>query len=94
MFTESCVFTLEAKLGSKFLLPSSTIQHIIEQLHDIHCLGQTIMFQKLSSTLTNELDIPEHSAKEVIAEIKSADLLSSCSTGPLRSDYIRKSTYK
>ncbi|XP_071810939.1 uncharacterized protein [Apostichopus japonicus] len=82
------------QLESKYLLPSSTVQHIVEQFNDIHSLGQTVIFQKLLSKLTDELDIPEQTAKELINEMKSSDLLSECSTGPLRSDYIHKSTYK
>lgn len=34
------------QLESKYLIPS-TIQHIIEQCHDIHRLGQTVIFQKI-----------------------------------------------
>lgn len=58
------------QLESKYLLPSSTVQHIVEEFHDIHCLGQTVMFQKLLSKLNEELDIPEQTAKELISEIK------------------------
>lgn len=82
------------QLEAKYLLPASTIQTIIEEFHDIHCLGQTVIFQNLLSKLTEELNLPEQTAKELISEVKSSDLLSDCSTGPLRSDYVRKATYK
>lgn len=35
----------------------------------------------------------EPTAKEVMNDFKSCDLLSDCSAGPLRPDYIRKSIY-
>ena len=82
------------KLESKFLVPASPIQHIVEQFEDVHSLGQVLLCRKLLSSLTNDLDIPEDRAKALIDELRSSDLLLACSKGPLRSNYIRKSNYK
>ncbi|CAM1294702.1 Uncharacterised protein g1088 [Pycnogonum litorale] len=82
------------KLESKYIIPASTIQNIVEQLQDVHCLGQSIMCQKLLVRLTEGFQIPEDKARDIITEIKSSDLLVDCSKGPLRSNHVRKTTYK
>ncbi|KAG1647302.1 hypothetical protein GQR58_030704 [Nymphon striatum] len=49
------------KLEAKHTIPATTVQDIVEQMQDIHSLGESVMC---------------------------------CSTGPLRSDHVRKATYK
>ncbi|KAJ8050649.1 hypothetical protein HOLleu_03935 [Holothuria leucospilota] len=77
------------KLESKYLLPASTIQHIIEQFKDIQSWSDQD-FKKLFASLTDDLEIPEQRAKQLVEEVGASDLLVASSDGPLRSDYIRK----
>ena len=35
------------RLQSKYLLPASTIQHIMEEWQDVHCLGQSFLRHQL-----------------------------------------------
>lgn len=82
------------KLESKFIIPASTIQNIIEQLQDVHSIDQSIIYEKLMNRLTGEYQIPEDRAKDLVSELKCSDLLVSCSNGPLRTNHMRKTTYK
>ncbi|KAG1673610.1 Zinc finger protein ZXDC [Nymphon striatum] len=53
------------KLEAKHTIPATTVQDIVEQMQDIHSLGESVMCKNCC-----------------------------CSTGPLRSDHVRKATYK
>lgn len=46
------------KLQSKYLLPASTIQHIMEELQDVHCLGQSFLRHQLILKL--QQDVQSH----------------------------------
>ena len=81
------------KLESKYLLPSSTIQYIVDGFKDIHSLGQSLILKKLQNQM-KDLDIPEDLANQLIDEVLSSDLLTACSNGSLRSHYMRHLTYK
>ncbi|KAG1672406.1 Zinc finger protein ZXDC [Nymphon striatum] len=82
------------KLEAKHTIPATTVQDIVEPMQDIHSLGESVMCKKLLYRLTQDFSIPEDKARNLISDIKSSDLFIGCSTGPLRSDHVRKATYK
>ena len=81
------------KLMSKYLLPSSVIQGIVEEFQSIHSLGFAHCLQKLTMSL-RRLDIPESKIKEIQSDIEEADIFSQCNSGPLRSNYSRSAFFK
>lgn len=81
------------KLLSKYLLPSSVIQCIVEEFQNIHSLGFSYCLQKLTTSL-KQLDIPEPKIKEIINGIEESDIFSKCNSGPLRSNYSRNKFFK
>ena len=44
------------KSQTKYLLPASTIQHIMEELQDVHCLGQSFLRHQLILKLQQDAD--------------------------------------
>lgn len=76
------------KLQSKYLLPSSVIQYIAEELQSIHSIGFSLCLLKLTTSL-KQLDIPEPKIKEIVCSIQDADIFVKCNSGLLRSDYCR-----
>lgn len=81
------------KLLSKFLLPASVVQYILEEFQNIHNLGFSYCLQNLNSSL-KQLNVPEHKIKEIISSIKESDYFSKCNSGPLRSDHTRNVYFK
>jgi hypothetical protein len=81
------------KLQPKYLLPSSTIQHIIEEFQDVHRLGQSYLCDQVISKLKNET-IPEEKLKEIAELFSKSDLFTHCNANELSTDYKRKSTFK
>ena len=47
------------KLQAKYLVPSSTIQHIITDIQDVHKLGQSYLTDKLIERITKHFDLPK-----------------------------------
>lgn len=62
-------------LQTKFLIPSSTVQHIMEEFVEVHFTGQSLLCQSLLSKIQHMVDISDGTAKEIISEIKSSDVL-------------------
>lgn len=81
------------KLLSKYLVPASVIQCIVDEFKSIHSLGISFWLQKLT-TLLKDHDIPEQKAKEIVYEIQESDIFSKCNNGSLRSDHCRTSYFK
>lgn len=52
-----CLFYL--KLQRQFLLPASTTPDIVEEIQNIHELGQTYTLSKLTSLLKNEMSLSD-----------------------------------
>ena len=82
------------KLQSKYLLPASTIQHIMEELQDVHCLGQSFLRHQLILKLQQDADLTGEKIEQIIEDVFQSDMFASCNAGPLRSDYVRKQLYK
>ena len=80
------------KIQAKYLIPSSTIQHIIADIQDVHKLGQSYLSQKLCEKITKYFDLPECTVKEIIQEVVSCDLFEKCTEENLRSDHCRSRT--
>ncbi|XP_046709098.1 uncharacterized protein LOC124388478 isoform X1 [Silurus meridionalis] len=81
------------KLQGQFLLPASTIQNIVDEMQNIHELGQTYTFSKLHSLLQN-LSLPNETISQIFATVKESDLFSVCHKGPMRTEYSRSQTFK
>ena len=81
------------KLQAKFLLPSSTIQSIIDEYQSIHDIGQSHLFGRLHRSLTS-LNVCDVDIKYLIDELSKEDLLRVCNTSVLRSDQTRKTFFK
>ncbi|KAJ8034877.1 hypothetical protein HOLleu_21895 [Holothuria leucospilota] len=83
------------KLQSKYLLPSSTIQMIIDELQNVTLLGQHLMFDKLKQKLKDE-KLCHDKINDIITEVSGSDFFEAAHSegGPLRSDHIRKEFFK
>lgn len=81
------------KLTSKYLLPASVIQCIVDQFQNIHSLGFSYCLQNLTTSLM-QLNIPEPKIEEILNGIKNSDIFSKCNSGPLRSNYSRNKFFK
>lgn len=82
------------KLQGQFLLPASTIQNIVEEMQNIHELGQTYSLGKLASLLKDDTSLSEEDINKVCESVKSYDLFSACHTGPLRTVHSRAQIFK
>ncbi|XP_023184309.1 uncharacterized protein LOC111606963 [Xiphophorus maculatus] len=82
------------KLQGQFLLPASTIQNIVEEIQNIHELGQTYCLSKLWSLLKNETPLSDEDITNICESVKGSDLFSICHTGPMRTAHSRVQTFK
>lgn len=82
------------KLQGKFLLPASTIQNIVEEMQDIHELGQAYTLSRLRSLLKNDTSLSDDDITKVCDSVKGFDLFTECHTGPMRTIYSRNQTFK
>lgn len=81
------------KLQAKLLLPSSTIQTIIEHDQERHDINQSHLTYKLQEKL-NSLGLSEADVKTVIHTLKTGDLPSAYNTNTLKMDHKRKAFFK
>ena len=77
------------KLQTKLLLPSSTIQTIIEDYQEMHAISQSHLLFKLKEKLLS-LGLPDADIGTVIDTLKSEDLFRACNTQTLQTDHRRK----
>ena len=87
-----CLFYL--KLQGQLLLPNSTIQTIVEEMQNVHTLGQEYTLSKLHSLLKNDMRLPDDAIAKICGFVKDSDLFSLCHQGPLRTTYARAQTFK
>lgn len=87
-----CLFYL--KLQGQLLLPASTIQKIVEEIQNVHELGQEYTMSKLHSLLKNDMCLTDDSVAKICDCVKDSDLFSSCHQGPLRTTLSRAQTFK
>uniref|UniRef100_A0A3B1IPE7 C2H2-type domain-containing protein n=1 Tax=Astyanax mexicanus TaxID=7994 RepID=A0A3B1IPE7_ASTMX len=80
------------KLQAKLLLPASAIQTIIEEFQEIHDLGQSHVFAKLTEKLA-VIGLDDTTIKTLIQELRKDDLLIACNR-LLRTDQRRKTVFK
>lgn len=73
------------KLQTKLLLPSSTIQNILEDYQEIHVISQSHLLFKLKEKLVS---------LSVTDTLQSEDLFRACDTQTLQTDHKRKSVFK
>ena len=84
------------KIQTKYLIPATTVQNIIEEMNVIHELEQENRFEKISVKL-KDLGIKDEIITSVQKEISDSNLFTSCVSepkGPLRTEATRKSFYK
>lgn len=86
-----CLFYL--KLQGQLLIPASTIQTIVEEMQNVHELGQAYMITKVSSLLKNDMSLSDEAVTKICDCIKESDLFSACHEGPLRTAYSRNQTF-
>ncbi|XP_056445578.1 uncharacterized protein LOC130381819 isoform X2 [Gadus chalcogrammus] len=87
-----CLFYL--KLQGQLLVPASTIQTIVEEMQNVHDLGQAYTINKVSSLLKNDMSLSDEAVTKICDCIKESDLFSSCHQGQLRTTYTRNQTFK
>ncbi|XP_035982662.1 uncharacterized protein LOC118557207 [Fundulus heteroclitus] len=87
-----CLFYL--KLQGQLLLPASTIQTIVEEMQNVHDLGQDYTLSKLRSLLKNDMSLNDDAIAKICDCVKDSDLFSACHHGPLRTTYSRAQTFK
>ena len=66
------------KLQAKYLVLSSTIQHIITDIQDVHKLGQSYLTDKLIERITKHFDLPKSVVQQIIHEVMSCNLFEKC----------------
>lgn len=82
------------KLQGQFLLPASTIQNIVEEIQNIHELGQTYTVSKLNSMLKNDTALSDEDIRKVCNSVTGSDLFSASHKGPMRTAYSRAKHFK
>ncbi|XP_062268268.1 uncharacterized protein LOC133974641 [Platichthys flesus] len=82
------------KLQGQFLLPVSTIQNIVEEMQNIHELGQGYILRKLTSLLKNDTMLSDEDITKVCESVRGSDLFSACHTGPMRMAYSHAQSLK
>ncbi|XP_076875209.1 uncharacterized protein LOC143525314 isoform X2 [Brachyhypopomus gauderio] len=87
-----CLFYL--KLQGHFLLPVSTIQNIVEEMQNIHELGQTYTLSKLTLLLKEETSLSDQDITKICESIRGFDVFSTCHKGPMRTAYSRAQSFK
>lgn len=87
-----CMFYL--KLQGQLLLPASTIQIIVEEMQNLHEIGQEYTLSKLHTLLREELSLTDDAIDKIEACLRDSDLFSKSHQGPLRSIYSRAQTFK
>lgn len=88
------VCLLYLKLQGQLLLPASTIQTIVEEMQNVHDLGQDYTLSKLQSLLKDDMCLTDDVVSKVCDCVKDSDLFSFCHNGPLRTIYSRAQTFK
>ena len=86
-----CMFY--TKLQGQNLVPASTIQNIVEEIQNIHELGQTYTLNRLKLVL-KELSVSDEDIVKICDTVKESDLFSACHTGPMRTAYSRARCFK
>lgn len=81
-----CMFYM--KLQAQHLLPVYTIQNIVEEIQNIHELGQTYTFNWLN-LLLKDMSVSDEDIVKISDAIKQSDLFTACHAGPLRTAYSR-----
>lgn len=81
------------KLQTKLFIPASTVQLIVDEFAVVHALNKEYVITKTTEQL-NSLVIPDQTVSTVVQEMEEYDLLSFCSAGDLRNEYMRKKFYK
>lgn len=87
-----CLFYL--KLQGQLLLPASTIQIVVEEIQNVHELGQDCTRCKLHSLLKDDMGLNDDAVIKICNCIRDLDLFSACHRGPLRTTYSRTQTFK
>lgn len=87
-----CLFYL--RLQGQLLLPASTIQTIVEEMQNLHELGQDYTLSKLCSLLKDDMSLTDDDITKICDCVRDSDLFSACHQGPLRTAYSRAQTFK
>ncbi|CAI5687008.1 unnamed protein product [Oreochromis niloticus] len=82
------------KLQGQFLLPASTIQTIVEEIQNIHELGQSYTLDNLTTLLKTNTTLSDEGIAKLCEAVKGSDLFSACHKGPMRTTYSRVQSFK
>lgn len=85
-----CLFYL--KLQGQLLIPTSTIQTIVEEMQNVHELGQAYTITKVNSVL-KDMNLSDEAITKICDCINEADLFSTCHREQLRTAYSRNQTF-
>lgn len=86
-----CMFYI--KLQGQHLIPTSTIQNIVEEIQNIHELGQSYTLNRLN-LLLKDLSVSDEEIVKICDIVKESDLFSACHKGPMRSAYCSAQCFK
>lgn len=81
------------KLEGQYPDPASTIQNIVEEIQNMHELGQAYTFSRLNLLLKG-LSVSDEDIIKICETVKESDLFSACHTEPMRTAYYRAKCFK
>jgi len=81
------------RLQSKYLLPATTIQIIVDEMQTVHDLDQALTFRHLAEKLIS-LGISHSETSTLLADLRSSDVFRHYNQGVLRSHHTRQTFYK
>lgn len=87
-----CLFYM--KLQGQHLLTVSTNQNIIEEMQNIHELGQANTMNQLNLLLKVNTSIPDEDIVKISDTIKQSHLFAAFHTGPMRTAYSKTQCFK
>lgn len=76
--TKLCMFYI--RLQAKYLIPSSTIQMIVDEIHSLNGLSHQYTQDQLKVTLQSNTNLTESEIEGVLQTMKDTDLHASCSS--------------
>ncbi|CAN8029998.1 unnamed protein product [Ixodes persulcatus] len=80
------------KLESKYCLPASTVQHLWQEIENLHGSSKQCMFKALYDRLEERLGTAD--AKEIVADANSHDVFSSLNATVFNSEHKRRAYFK
>lgn len=89
--TKLCMFYI--RLQAKYLIPSSTIQMIVDEIHSLNGLSHQYTQDQLKVTLQSNTNLTESEIEGVLQTMKDTDLHASCSS-TLSTEYLTRQYFQ